>query len=282
MSTTFRQTPFVVGGFTLRYEDRPGSGSPLVLTHAGGLADWFRPLAAESALTGHRVIRVVRAGYVPEALPDGPLTMHQHAEQQAALLDHLGLVEVDVVGHSSSACIGLELAVARPDLVRSLVLVEPPLVGSLMAPEDAEFVSDVVGPVLGQAMEAAAAGDVSRAYDTFMGAVCGPDHRDVVAAALGPDGLAGAVTQSAWFYTGEMPQVAAWEWTEGQSARVTCPVLLVAGDLSPPATHRLVARLAAALPDARIAAVAGDTHILPLRSPGRLAGLVEEFRGALA
>lgn len=49
-------------------------------------------------------------------------SMALYAADAAGLLDHLGLTDVHVVGLvGMGACIGQELAIARPDLVRSLV-----------------------------------------------------------------------------------------------------------------------------------------------------------------
>lgn len=55
------------------------------------------------------------------------------------------------------------------------------------------------------------------------------------------------------------------------------PVLLVQGGGSPPATHHMIARLADMLPEAQIATIEGDDHLLPRRSPDALARLVETF-----
>lgn len=50
-------------------------------------------------------------------------SMHLYAKDLAQLLDHLGWSEVHVVGMvGMGACVGQELAIARPDLVRSLVM----------------------------------------------------------------------------------------------------------------------------------------------------------------
>ena len=105
-----------------------------------------------------------------------------------------------------------------------------------------------------------------------MGEVCGPDHRDIVAGVLGPDGIARAGRDSTFFYTDEMPAIGGW--TPVDPAGIAAPVLLVAGGESPGATHRLVARLARLLPDAQVATIAGANHLLPLTHPAGLADLI--------
>src|SRR5438128_1600123 len=158
---------FRVGSAEIEYSDR-GEGQPLLLIHAGVFADWFVPLASSPILEGFRVIRVRRAGYKAGSAPTSHVTIGAHAQHCAALLDALGLERAHVVSHSSGTLVALELAASRPELVRSLVLVEPPLAGSLLLPEEQAMVQPLLGPVFA----AAAAGDIATAFDAFMTTVC--------------------------------------------------------------------------------------------------------------
>ena len=54
--------------------------------------------------------------------PDVPSTMAEYGADAAGLLDHLGWSDVGVVGVSFGGMVAQELAIARPDLVRRLVL----------------------------------------------------------------------------------------------------------------------------------------------------------------
>ncbi|MFC4944125.1 alpha/beta fold hydrolase [Pseudonocardia sp. GCM10023141] len=268
-----------VDGDQVAYTDSGGTGTPLLLLHAGVFGSWFAPLATEPALDGHRVIRVLRAGYTAGPAPSRPLSMADHAAHAAAVLDALGVCDAHVAGHSSSTEIVLQLALDRPDLVAALILSEPPLVDSLADPADLDVLHATLGPVIGAAMGAFAAGDIASAYDAFMGGVCGPEHRSVLAAALGADAVTRAEQDSRFFFADEVRAANMWTFDAATAARVTQPVLLVQGGESPAPTHRLVAHLAGMLPDARIATIEGDNHLLPLRSPAALAELVAGFAG---
>ena len=57
------------------------------------------------------------------AKPPGPYSIEELADDAAAVLDTRGLEQADVYGHSMGGFIALTLALQRPDLVRSLVLV---------------------------------------------------------------------------------------------------------------------------------------------------------------
>lgn len=252
---------------TIAWSDT-GAGEPTLLIHAGAFGAWFAPAAEH--LPG-RVIRLLQAGYADGPAPTTPVTIARHAAHAAALLDALGTGPATVVAHSLSTLVALELAVTRPDLVRRLVLGEPPLLDPLLDPVDVEDMRVQIGGPIGAAMAATARGDRAAAYDAFMGAVCGPRHRAVVAAVLGADGLARAERESAFFFTNEVPALA--DWTPVDPAEVTVPTLLLVGSESRPATHRLVARLAAGLPDARVAVVEGANHLLPLTHPREVAEL---------
>jgi pimeloyl-ACP methyl ester carboxylesterase len=276
MATTTLHS-LAVPGTTVDYVDHGGGGEPMLLVHAGVFGAWFEPLAAEPALEGFRVIRMLRAGYTGGPIPTEHLSIADHARHAATVLEALDATPAHVVAHSSGTVIALQLALDRPELVRSLVLSEPPLLDPLVAPEDLEFLHAQLGPVMGGAMAAAAAGDISAAFDAFMGAVCGPDHRRVIATALGEGALPRAEQDARFFFADEVRAAAEWTFDEHVARRVQQPVLLVQGGASPPPVHRLVAHLAALLPDAEVATVEGDNHLLPLRNPAALGHLVAEF-----
>src|SRR6476661_3050008 len=181
-----------VEGATIAWSDSGGT-DPTLLVHAGVFGAWFAPVAP---CLPHRVIRMLRAGYTDGPPPTALVPLAEHAAHAAALLDALGTGPATVVGHSSSSLIVLELAATRPDLVRRLVLGEPPLIDPLLDPVDVADVHAHLGPAIGAAMAATARGDRTAAYDAFMGAVCGPHHREVVADVLGADGLARAERRS--------------------------------------------------------------------------------------
>lgn len=260
-----------IAGATVAWTDT-GSGETTLLVHAGAFGAWFAPLAER--LPG-RVIRMLRAGYTGTPVPPDPIEITGHAAHAAALLDTLDAAPATVVSHSSGCVIALQLALDRPDLVARLVLSEPPLIDPLLAPTDLDQVHATLGPVMGGAMSAAARGDIPTAFDTFLRAVCGPDYRSVLVDVLGPDGLARAERDAAFFFANEIPALG--RWTPGDLTRITAPVLLVQGAASPGPTHRLITRLAASLPDARVATIDRANHLLPLTHPTELATLVSSW-----
>jgi pimeloyl-ACP methyl ester carboxylesterase len=262
-------------GATIGWTDA-GSGDVSVLLHAGAFGAWFAPLAER--LPG-RVIRVLRAGYAGGAVPPDLIDVAGHAAHTAALLEALDAAPATVVGHSSGSAIALQLALDRPDLVSRLVLSEPPLVDVLLDPVDVDEVQAMLGAAMGAAMQAWGRGDVPTAFHAFMAAVCGPGYRSVLEDVLGPEGLARAERDADFFFANEVP--AFGRWVPGDLDRVASPVLLVQGAASPAPTHRVVTRLATALPDARVGTIQGANHLLPLTHPAELAHLVTSGSGGL-
>src|SRR5215211_7052563 len=136
-----------VNGLDLYYEIH-GEGEPLILLHGGvGAIEMLGevlPLLAE----GRRVIAVDLQAHGRTVDIDRPTTFEAMADDVAALIEHLGLGEADVMGYSLGGGVALRTAIQHPKVVRKLVLVSTPfkregwypevLAGMQMGPEAAE------------------------------------------------------------------------------------------------------------------------------------------------
>jgi pimeloyl-ACP methyl ester carboxylesterase len=111
-----------VNGIKMYYEIS-GTGEPLLLLHGGlgstGMFDPVMPAISE----GRQVIAVDLYGHGRTALTDRPMSYTDMGDDLAALLKHLGLKQVDVLGYSMGAIAGLRLAIQHPETVRRLALV---------------------------------------------------------------------------------------------------------------------------------------------------------------
>src|SRR6266568_3037168 len=117
-----------VRGTDLRFVER-GTGIPVVFVHGslGTLESWGPQI--EAFATRFRVIAYSRRYHWPNAAqPDGQeYTLSLHADDLIGLIEALGLERVHLVGSSYGAYVALLVTLRRPDLVRSLVLAEPPI-----------------------------------------------------------------------------------------------------------------------------------------------------------
>src|SRR3954451_14795824 len=116
------------GDVELHYVER-GSGVPVVFVH-GSVDDYrtFEP-QLEALSRRYRVISYSRRYNFPNArtIPSGNHSALVEADDLANLLRALGAYPAHVVGHSYGAYTALILAMKHPELVRSVVLAEPPL-----------------------------------------------------------------------------------------------------------------------------------------------------------
>lgn len=103
------------------FVETTGSGPPLLFLHGLGSSalDWR---AVTPAFGDRQVIVCDVRGHGRSEKPGGAYGVPLFARDVAALLDHLGLAHVDVVGLSMGGMIGLQLALDRPDLVQRLVV----------------------------------------------------------------------------------------------------------------------------------------------------------------
>ncbi|SCG45449.1 alpha/beta fold hydrolase [Micromonospora humi] len=114
-----------VRGLRVWYEEH-GTGKPLVLLHGSyGSTETFA--AVRPALAARRrLIAVDLRGHGRTAGLDRPLRYESMADDVAALLRHLDLPQVDLLGYSLGGGVALRTAIQHPALVRRLVLVSTP------------------------------------------------------------------------------------------------------------------------------------------------------------
>ncbi|HBZ93905.1 MAG TPA: 3-oxoadipate enol-lactonase [Pseudomonas sp.] len=109
-------------GCQLHYEDY-GHGAPLLLVHGLGSStrDWEYQIPV---LARHyRVIALDVRGHGRSDKPQEAYRIADFADDVAALIDHLQLPPVHLVGISMGGMIGFQLGVERPELLRSLTIV---------------------------------------------------------------------------------------------------------------------------------------------------------------
>jgi pimeloyl-ACP methyl ester carboxylesterase len=109
-----------VNGIHLYYETH-GTGRPLILLHGGlGSGEMFAPVLPAFA-DHHQVILVDLQGHGRTADIDRPLDVRLMADDVAALIDHLGLRQPDVVGYSLGGGVAYQVGIRHPDKVGRLV-----------------------------------------------------------------------------------------------------------------------------------------------------------------
>lgn len=170
---------------------------------------------------------------------------------------------LDLIGHSFGATVALRIAVAAPEAVRSLTLIEPVLFAA--APDKEQDALDT------RMQGALSAGRTDEAAQDFL-AVWG----DQDWAAL-PAPVRLQMTRQIHLVADTAPALrndSARILRRGGLELVDAPVLLIAGTESPRVIHAIADALAARLPDVGRATVPGAGHMLPLTHPQQVAGLI--------
>ena len=236
------------------------SGPPVVFVHEA-IADsrMWEPQWVSFA-GRHRLVRMDLAGFGRTPIDWLPVT---HARDVVDLLDALEISAACLVGASLGGRVALEVAVARPDLVQALVLVDTGLPGM-------EW-SDAVRAYGAAEDEAVTRGDLTAATELNLrmwvdGPRRGPEDVDLVVRATVAEMTHRALELQAphWEGLGEdllVPDVAE------RLDEVRAPTLVVVGEEDVDDMHMLAKRFAAGIPDARLATIAGAAHVPSLEQP---------------
>jgi pimeloyl-ACP methyl ester carboxylesterase len=233
-------------------QDAGGGDPPLLLLHGGLLSSetsWGFPGASVAEALGRdfRVIMFDRRGHGRTSDTDEPFHYSSMADETAAVIEHLGLAPVNVVGYSDGGNLLLHLALARPELLHAMVLLSADYHVNALYPEAQELLGEGVGADSFFAQEYG-----SRSPD-------GIEHWPVVAAK-----------------TIRMGATAEPTYEPADLAVINTPTLVLAADDDMfPVAHS--ASLYEALPNAQLAIVPNSSHGLPAEHPELVANLIRSF-----
>ena len=256
-----------VNGITLEYEVS-GAGEPVVFIHGAFIADAFKPLAAEPSLSEHhRLINYHRRGYMSSTRTPGPISVEQQAADCHGLMQHLGVEQVHVVGHSAGGCVAIQFALDHPEAVRSLALMEPALVVGDSAQQYSESLRG------GQRRYREAGAEV--AADAFL-SMRWPSYPSALEHML-PGGFHQAVDNAYAAFELDMGLLD-WQFGAAEARRIHQPTLVVLGGGSAALSPRFEETqqfLLDELPDAEGFELPGATHFLHLETPERATAMAE-------
>jgi pimeloyl-ACP methyl ester carboxylesterase len=259
-----------VDGVTLEYESQ-GTGDPVALIHLSLYADSFAPLMDQPALAGYRLVRYHRRGYVGSSRTAGPVTIGDQAADLGGLLEYLGVRRAHIAGHSYGGLIAIQLASNRPDLVASLVLMEPALRVRSAGPA-----SQDLSRRMALGFQLYRESDRAGAVDGFLTAVFAPGYRQLLDRVI-PGGWEQAVRDADMFFGIEVPELQRWQFGAAEAGRITAPALSLVGGESDPAFFEIEELLRGLLPQLETARVPGANHLLCLKQPQPVAETLARF-----
>jgi pimeloyl-ACP methyl ester carboxylesterase len=261
-----------INGANLFYE-LAGSGDPLVLVHGSWVDHTSWQLVGPDLARSFRVLTYDRRGHSLSERPLGQGSRREDEEDLAALMEALDLAPAHVVGNSFGGSIALGLAARRPDLFRSLIVHEAPLMG--LVADDAELRPLMV--------------ELQGRFDSVVaqlraGDIAGGTKRFVEEIALGPgawEQLPEEVRQrnmnNAPTFLDELQDPGGLDLDVGALSSFSSPVLLTEGDQSPPWFPKIMSKLAGAIDGAERLTFAGSGHVPHLTHPDEYVHAVVEF-----
>lgn len=257
---------FEHNGCSLHYEEY-GQGVPLLLLHGLGSSglDWEYQIPAFSA--HYRVITLDLRGHGRSDKPRERYSIKAFSADVEALIEHLHLGPVHLVGLSMGAMVGFQLAVDQPQLLKSLCIVNSGPQVKVRGANDAWqwFKRWSLARVMSMQTLGKALGKLLFPHPEQS------DLRRKVAERWARNDKRA--------YLASFDAIVGWGVQERLS-RITCPTLVVSADrdYTPVAIKQAYVRL---IPNARLVVIDNSRHATPLDQPEDFNRIVLEFIGAL-
>lgn len=257
-----------VDGAQLMIYDR-GAGEPVVFIH-GSMGDECAAVLEQPALAdSFRLIHYHRPGFGRSQPSKSPLSIEQQAGLCRAVMQHVGLERVHVVGQSGGGVIALQLALESPDAVKAAALLEAAVPAALNGAATLER-------VYSESVALYETGDAKGAVETFAREVCGADYRSAFDVTL-PDGYFDRWAAEIESIFSDAAAEEAWTFTREAAARITCPVLNMTGAETRPYLRNAYELLGAWLPRAENVVLPDATHAMLQTNPQGAAKHMADF-----
>ena len=264
-----------VNGYDMAYIEL-GHGPPLVCVHGtlGDFRTWSGVMGPLSKT--RRVIAPSLRHFFPEhwdGVGDDYL-MSQHVDDTIAFIAQIDPGPVDLMGHSRGGHIAFRVAQQRPDLLRKLVLLEPggDLDASLSPAAAASPTASLAGRTAITAQKIAA-GDIDGALQNFFDGIDG----DGAWARL-PAAAQQQLRDNIFTLVGQVNEKRA-PYSKADAEAIRTPTLFIGGAANKGSLPALLPILAAEVPGARTAMIAGAGHWMFDQAPQAFCDIVLEFLG---
>ncbi len=264
-----------INGVSLYYETA-GSGDPLVLVHGswGDHDNWAQivPALSQSFL----VVTFDRRGHSQSEAGPGQGSVREDAADLGALIEALGLGAAHVVGNSFGASISLRLAGQRPELFRSLVVHEPPLLDLLRTRPEVRPMLDGFDGRIRPVIELLEASEWQAAAQRFVDTVAfGPGAWDAL-----PQPVRETFVRNGPTYLDETRDPEGLTLDLKTLSAFDKPVLVSAGTESPAFFRPIAETVAEVLPRGSMRVLRGAGHVPHLSHPDEYVESLRAFYAA--
>ena len=245
-----------------------GSGQPVVFLHGlGGTRTAWDP-QLRGLRDRFRCIAWDMPGYGASA-PLAELTYPAIGDRLAGLLDTLGVAAADLVGLSFGGMHALHTAIRHPRRVRRLVLADTSPAFGLDGTTAEEWTAARLEPIeRGRAPADIPADIAERALDAVCGSELDPAIRRELVDSFGRIPAAGFRAAVECLPDHDV---------RGHLSDITCPALVIVGEMDRETPVAYAEALAAGLPDSTLEVLEGVGHLSPSEAPERFNQLVGDF-----
>lgn len=256
-----------------------GSGDAIVFVH-GSVNDYrsWRNQMTPFAVR-YQTVAYSRRYHWPNTQPSDSAIYEiaQHVADLGALVEALDLAPVRLVGSSYGAMTALTLAATRPELVRTIVLGEPPLLPwAANHPEGKALMEEFLASAFGPAQQAFARGELEAGVRAFINGVIGHDAFDHMPPPAREMMLDNAVEMRAETMT---PLELYFSHLSPEDVReMEVPVLLVEGEISPRMFGVITDELSRVLPKAERVTIPAASHGMHNQNPAEYNEAVIAFQ----
>ena len=246
-----------------------GRGDPVIFVHGSlnDLRSWGLQLGPFAER--HRTIAYSRRYHWPNhraATAGEAYAARLHADDLAGLIEALAVGPAHVVGSSYGALVGLLLAARKPELVRSLVLGEPPLLTWLgQVPDGPAILGAFAASTWEPARQALADGDVEMGVRLFLDGAVGPGTYDQLPSSAQTMMLENAPAMGLETSTPLETYVSAF--SRADAAKIERPALLLTGEFSPAVFKTIDDELARHLAGAERVMISRSSHVQHVANP---------------
>ncbi len=245
-----------------------GQGEPILFLHGLGSSSAAWEFQRQAFASEYQLIMPDIRGHGRSDKPPGPYSMTLLAADIISLLDTLGIPAVHVVGLSLGGMIGFQLAVDRPERVRSLIAVNcgPEVVPRSFKEREAIWQRRVLVNLF--SMERIAKTIGTRLF---------PEPHQLELHQMAIEGFAANDKPA---YKAATGAILGWSVRQ-RLGEIRCPVLLIASDMdyTPVAAKE---RYLAEIPGAKLVVIENSRHAAPLDQPAAFNTAVGQFLAAVA
>lgn len=247
-------------------------GEHIVLVHGSVFEDMFLPMISQPSLSKYAFLHYHRRGYGDSTLNSETPSINQQSNDCLELMKFLSIDHAHLVSHSYAGLIAVQAALDKPERVRSLTLMEPPL--AAFVPSGEEF-----GKSLSTSGGLYQQGKKFEALDSFLKVVFEgtKDYRKVIDTNLGNKAFERALSSVDTIFQVEYPALLSWQFNPNDAKSLSMPILSIEGTDSASFFKQIHGLLESWFPHLETTLIQDASHILHMQDPKSVGNALYNF-----